>query len=170
MKAHTIAESLILPACQAMVKTMFGDEAEEEIKKIPLSDNTISRRISDMSEDIEANVIEKLKCSQFALQVDESTDISGKAQLLSLIFRIFDGMIIEQFCCCKEQPETTKGQDVFETLTSYLGSWNLSWEMCVGICNDGAPAMIGSLKGFVSFVNKGIQVSSPPIVFYIVRP
>ena len=44
MKAHTIAESLILPACQAIVKTMFGDEAEKEIKKIPLSDNTISRR------------------------------------------------------------------------------------------------------------------------------
>ena len=85
MKAHTIAESLIIPACQAMVKTMFGDEAEKEIKKIPLSDNTISRRISDMSEDIEANVIEKLKGSQFSLQVDESTDISGKAQLLSFM-------------------------------------------------------------------------------------
>ena len=97
MKAHTIAECLILPACQAIVKTMFGDEAEKEIKIIPLSDNTISRRISDMSEDIEANVIDKLKDSQFALQVDESTDISGKAQLLSFIRIIDDGVIIEQF-------------------------------------------------------------------------
>ena len=101
MKAHTIAESLIFPVCQAMVNTMFGDEAEKEIKKIPLSDNTISRRISDMSEDFEANVIEKLKGSQFALQLDESTDISGKAQLPSFIRLIDDGVIIEQFFVVK---------------------------------------------------------------------
>ena len=56
MKVHTIAESLILPACQAIVKTMYGAEAEKEINVIPLSDHTISRRITDMSDDIEANV------------------------------------------------------------------------------------------------------------------
>ena len=52
MKAHTISESLILPACQAIVKTMFAAEAEEEINKITLSDNTISRRIPDMSDNL----------------------------------------------------------------------------------------------------------------------
>ena len=154
MKAHTIAESLILPACQAIVKTMFGVEAEKEINKIPLSDNTISRRITDMSNDIEANVTEKLKGCESALQADESTDISGKAQLLTFIRFIYDGQITEQFFCCKELPETTKGQDVFETLTSYLGSRDLSWERCVGICTDGAPSMTGSLKGFVSLVKQ----------------
>ena len=122
MKAHTIAESLILPACQAIVQTMFGAEAEKEINKIPLSDNTISRRITDMSDEIEANVTEKLKDCEFALQADESSNISGKAQLLTFIRFIYDGQITEQFFCCKELPETTKRQDVFET--SYLRSRN----------------------------------------------
>ena len=62
-----------------------------------------------MSEDIEANVIDKLKGSQFALQVDECTDISGKAQLLSFIRLIDDGVIIEQFfvvkSCLKQQKD-----------------------------------------------------------------
>ena len=52
-KPHTEAESLILPACCAIVKTMFGSEYEKEIKKIPLSNNTICRRICDMSANIE---------------------------------------------------------------------------------------------------------------------
>ena len=49
MKSHTTAESAILPACQEMVRIMFGDYAVSEVNKIPLSDNTISRRIQDMS-------------------------------------------------------------------------------------------------------------------------
>jgi len=47
MKPHTIGEQLILPACREIIKYFL--EAEQEILKIPLSDNTISRRINDMS-------------------------------------------------------------------------------------------------------------------------
>ena len=73
-----------------------------------------------MSDDIGASVTERLKDCEFALQADESTDISGKAPLLTFIRFIYDGQITKQFFCCKELPETTKGQDVFETLSSYL--------------------------------------------------
>ncbi|XP_022162439.1 zinc finger BED domain-containing protein 5-like [Myzus persicae] len=65
---------------------MLGVESEKEIIKIPLSDSTISRRIINISEDIEEQVIEVIKSGElFALQVDESTDISGKAQLMAFI-------------------------------------------------------------------------------------
>ena len=117
MKSHTIAESVILPACQQIVRIMFGEEAVSELSKIPLSDNTISRRIHDMSENIERNIKSKiLKHKLFALQVDESTDITGKAQLLVFIRFIDDESIVEDFLCCKELPETTKGQDIFDVI------------------------------------------------------
>lgn len=61
MKPHTIAESLILPACRAIVRTMFGDEAEQEITKILLSDDIIRRIIIEMSSNIEENASNKLK-------------------------------------------------------------------------------------------------------------
>ncbi|CAI9721398.1 Hypothetical predicted protein [Octopus vulgaris] len=111
MKSHTIAETVILPACQEIVRIMFGEDAVSELNKIPLSDNIISRRIQDISGDIECNIKSKiLKHKLFALQVDESTDI-----------------------------------------TEYCG---LNWKDCVGICTDGAPAMIGCLKGFVPIAQK----------------
>lgn len=34
MKPHTEAEKVILPSCIATVKTMFGSDAENEVKKI----------------------------------------------------------------------------------------------------------------------------------------
>jgi hypothetical protein len=86
IKPHTIGEQLILLACHEIVKIFFGIEDEQEILKISLSNITISRRINDMSEDIEQQVLNKLRNSHiFVLQVDESIDISRKAQLLVFV-------------------------------------------------------------------------------------
>ena len=118
--------------------------------KIPVSDNTISRRIEDMSENIECNIKSKiLKHELFTLQVDESTDITGKAQLLAFVCFIDHEGIAKDFLCCKELPGTTKGQDIFDVLNAYLEYCELNWKNYVGICTDGAPAMTGCFKGFV---------------------
>jgi len=153
-KSYVLAESAILPACQKMVKGMFGDKAEQEISKIPLSNNTIQRRIIDLSDNIEQNVMTKLNNCQFATQIDESTDISNHAQLIAFVRFIDEGVIINQFLCCKNLPSTTKGQDVFDILTTHLKKHGVSLDSCVGICTDGTPSMVGSVKGFVSLVQK----------------
>jgi hypothetical protein len=151
MKSHTIAQSLIASACKIIVRTMAGKRAESEIDKVPVSDNSISGRMDDMSYDVGDVLSEILKNPNFALQVDESTDMTNKAQLL--VFIRFDTI------CCKEPPETTKGQDIFNILSSYLESCGLSWNQCVGICTDGARSMIRSVKGFVTLIKgKGCDV------------
>ena len=43
MKAHTLGESLILPACKKIVKRMLGNEAAKEISKVPLSNDTVHK-------------------------------------------------------------------------------------------------------------------------------
>jgi hypothetical protein len=103
MQPHTIAETLILPACKQIVKSVLGEAAEREISNVPLSDDTISRRIEDMSSDIQKQVAEKIydgkKCS---LQLDESTDIIQKYQLLSYIRFLCGDSVVEQFLSCTE--------------------------------------------------------------------
>jgi hypothetical protein len=69
---------------------------------------------------------------------------------------------MENFCCCKELPETTKGQDIFNILSSYLESCGLSWSRCVGICTGGGSSMIGSIKGFVTLVKEKTLMSERP--------
>ena len=154
MKSHTIAESLIMPACKIIVRTMLGEEAECEVSKVPVSNNTISRRVDDLSNNISGILSEILQNNNFALQVDETTDITGKAQLLAFARFENEGEIIENFLRCKELPETAKGHDIFNILSFYLESYNLSWNQCVKICTDGAPSMIGSVQGFVSRVKE----------------
>ena len=74
-----------------------------------------------MSVDIQDTVISLVQQSKmFTIQVDESTDISGKAKGITFIPFVNNGNISEQFFCCKELKERTTGQDILDTLTKYL--------------------------------------------------
>ncbi|KAL4083781.1 hypothetical protein QTP88_029097 [Uroleucon formosanum] len=111
MKSHTTTESTILPACYEIVKILFGEDFEKEVRKIPLSNNTVQRRIEYMSKDVEFHVNEKLKAAElFTLQLDESTDVTGKPQVMTFLRFICDNELIEQFLFCKDLPETTKNK------------------------------------------------------------
>ena len=80
---RTIAKSLVAPSCRETVRSMISENAAKEIQKIPLSDNTVSRRTNDMAADILEQLRDKLLESKlFSIQSDESTDIKGKCQLL----------------------------------------------------------------------------------------
>ncbi|GFT14301.1 SCAN domain-containing protein 3 [Trichonephila clavipes] len=68
-KTQTIEENLIKPSISAFLKTVL----EKDIKAMPLSKNTVSRRIDETGEDIEKQLVEKLKTRKFSVQMDEPT-------------------------------------------------------------------------------------------------
>lgn len=53
-KPHTIGEQLILPAVEEVLKTVLHKSPFDVLKRIPLSNNTVQRRIDEMSSDIES--------------------------------------------------------------------------------------------------------------------
>ena len=136
---------------------MIGPNALKDVAKLPLSDNTIARRIEDMSVDIENNILEKVRISvRFALQVDESTDISGHAQLLANVRFIEGDAIREKFLFCKRLPVNTKGEEIFRVTSDYFKK-RLEWKNCTSICTDGAAAMVERYKGIVSRIREKQQ-------------
>uniref|UniRef100_A0A671QJ58 Uncharacterized protein n=1 Tax=Sinocyclocheilus anshuiensis TaxID=1608454 RepID=A0A671QJ58_9TELE len=93
---------LIVPAAAILAETMLDKKAAKAIKTVPLSNDTVCRRIDDMAEDIIAQVVGNLKrTTSFALQLDESTDISGESQLVAFVRYKDTDDISEHILFCK---------------------------------------------------------------------
>ena len=76
-------EDLIIPSAADMAGTMLGEKAQKTIQTMPSSNNTVSQRISDMAGDVLKQLLLCIQASElYALQLDESTDMAGLAQVL----------------------------------------------------------------------------------------
>ena len=90
-QSHTIAESVILSAALDMVRTVLGEKKASTLRTIPLSNDTVQRRIADKSIDLMEQVVERINNRRtFTIQLDESTDISSEAKVLTYVRYIFN--------------------------------------------------------------------------------
>ena len=147
-KPHNIGEELIKPILIDVVSLLCGENAADKMKKVPLSDNTVKRRIDDMATECEDQLIAALKESKFAIQLDESTTITNEALLL-LCVRYIERQEVKQellFSCNLDT--TTKGEDIFSKVDDYFRMKGLSYDNLVACCSDGAAAMMGKNRGF----------------------
>ncbi|XP_071747458.1 SCAN domain-containing protein 3-like [Lepeophtheirus salmonis] len=98
-----------------------------------LSNNTVTRRMDEMGEDIETQLVEKLKSGNLSLQMDEST--------------LRDSKFAEEMQFSKSLETTTIAADIYGKLTNYLIVNNIPMENIISCAADGAPTMIGKKIG-----------------------
>ncbi|XP_066473215.1 uncharacterized protein [Tiliqua scincoides] len=151
-KPHTIAEELILPAAVDMVTSMLGEEAGKQLLKVPLSNNTISRRIDDMAEDINDQLICSLKGKEFALQLGEATTNHKDTYLICYVRFVNEKKIVEDLLFCKEMKGGTTDEDMFEVLDDFMVQNQIDWEKCVGVCTDEGRSMAGCYQGLQALI------------------
>ena len=160
-KPHTIGENLILPCCKDIVRIMVNEEAEKKLSRISLSNDTVKRRITAISDDIKNQVIGELRGAHlFSLRLDDSTDVAHCSQLLVFVRYVKDGDFKDEFLFCEPLSSTTKGEDIFLQVSRFLEREGLSWSNVAGCTTDGAPSMLGCHSGFrakTQQVNPSIQ-------------
>ncbi|XP_076348017.1 protein FAM200C-like [Tachypleus tridentatus] len=106
-----------------------------------------------MNEDILLQVVTAVKSSPvYSLQLDESTDVASCSQLIVYIHYRDREVMKEGYLFSEPVATTTRGEDIFKILETFLLKHGLSWEALVGLCTNGAPSMIGCKSGFKAFV------------------
>ncbi|MBN3316816.1 SCND3 protein, partial [Atractosteus spatula] len=126
-KLHTISEELCLPLPKDLTRIMCGEKAAKQLDLLPLLNDTVTRRIIYMADDVcmAFTLIERVKMSKcFSLQLGESVDVVDLANLLVYIRYEFEGMPHEDFLFCTLLPTRTTGEHI-----------------SASECTDGARAM-----------------------------
>ncbi|KAJ4930070.1 hypothetical protein JOQ06_019084 [Pogonophryne albipinna] len=160
MKPYTDGEMVkdcILLACS----TLFPEKKhlEREAKKIQLSDSTVARRASDISENIAHTLKDKLSSAEFvSLAMDESLDINDTPQLLIFIRAInskFD--ITEELLDMVSLENGTTGIEIKNAVLETLEKFNIGPEKITAFTTDGAPAMLGKRNGAVALLKETLK-------------
>ena len=100
--------------------------------------------------DIESNILEKIGiCRKLALQFDESTNINGHAQLFAKVRFVDEDVIKKYFFLLQKIAQNTTAEEIFCVVFDYI-----EWKNCINVCTDGAAAMVGRYKGFVSRIRE----------------
>ena len=83
-----------------MAKELLVKAALVKLKEIPLSNDTMTKRAELIALDLEEQLCEKIRLSPwFRIQIEESTDVTNRAQLIENV-RFLDGEmedIVEDF-------------------------------------------------------------------------
>ncbi|KAJ8019024.1 Protein ZBED8 [Holothuria leucospilota] len=160
-KPHSIGEQLIKPAVGVVLKTVMGKDPNPVLSSIALSNDSVARRIDEMSTDVEDKLCSELRNTYFAIQLDESTLQDSEALLLCYVRFIHDHEMVEEMFARSLQTDT-KGSSIFQLLKKYFNDKNIPMENILACATDGAPAMVGRHCGFIALLKNKV-----PSVFAI---
>ena len=125
-KPQTIGKELIKPCLIEATTLVQRKEKANKLEEISLFNDTVKKRISEMSQDILLQVVEEIRSSSiFSLQLDKSTDVSSCAHLLVYARYIFENNIKEQYLFSEPLSTICKGEDVFRVVKVFLNLTHL---------------------------------------------
>lgn len=133
------------------------EEIFRKLKQLPLSAQTVQRRILSMSNDIHIQQLNDVQsATAISISADESCDIIDTAQVALFVRYISTLGPKEELFGIIALKGQTRGEDLAEAVKEFLQKNNVNMEKIVSIATDGARSMTGSRQGFVSRISKEI--------------
>ncbi|XP_037367457.1 SCAN domain-containing protein 3-like [Talpa occidentalis] len=153
---YTIAETLVKDCIKEVCLEMLGESAAKKVAQVPLSNDTIARRIQELANDMEDQLIEQIKQAKyFSLQFDECRDIANMIVLLVYVRFEHDDDIKEEFFFSASLPTNTTNSELYEAVKNYIvNKCGLEFKFCVGVCSDGAASMTGKHSEVVTQIKE----------------
>ena len=155
-KPHTIGEELILPADKEVIKTVLHKSPEQAIKSIPLSDNSVQRRVDKMAENVEETLSKMLMTIEFSLQLDESTLPGNESLLLAYVRFIKGGSLCQELLFARLLETDTKRESVYRAVEDYFQKKSIPLTNIISCATDGTLSMVGCHRGFLSYLKKAV--------------
>ena len=91
LELRRVGEELILPTAKDICQELLGEAAVQKVARVPLSASTITRRIDEIAEGIEAQLSELNESRWYAIEADKSMNVDNKATVLFLRNLFFRG-------------------------------------------------------------------------------
>ena len=153
--AHTVAENVIKPSFEIFMKTMLQQDSVNVLKALPLSNDSIRRRIDEMSSDVESHLVEKSKTNKVSIQLDESTVSDNRAILMAYArFINYSCKLCKEMLFAKLLETDTTGLSIFEARKSWFDENQIPFGNLVSCATDCAPSMFGMQNGFIPHIKE----------------
>lgn len=155
-RAYT--DGAFIKECVTKSVELLCPERRQQFEAIPLSRNTVMRRIKEMATDVTRQLADAAhEFIRFSLALDEATDVTGTPHVAIFIRGVSEKRITEElldFCPLKE---STTGEDILSCAKEAVEKIGLNWEKLVSVTTDGAPSMTGKYNGFVGPLRTGLK-------------
>ncbi|GBL72810.1 Zinc finger MYM-type protein 6 [Araneus ventricosus] len=121
---------------------------------VPLSNDTVARRIGDIIEDVQHQLFEKLRDKFLSIQLDEAMHSNKDAHLIAYV-RFCDGMsAVEEQLFCKPIELKATTLALFTILNDFINKEKIEWKNCVGMGTDGVSSMSGRFQSIRALVKQ----------------
>ena len=121
-KEYIIGEKMIIDILKETAKLVFNIEDVSIIDKIPLSNDTVKRRLDFINFYLKKILISELKNTntKIYLQLDETTDVANMCQVICFVRYFYNGHIKESLLFIKELKSRSRGIDIFNLLKKFF--------------------------------------------------
>ena len=156
-QSHCIGERLLMPVVHEVLKTILRHQAPDQIiKRIPLSNDSVRRRMDEMASNVEEQLCEIVKSRPFSLQIDESTLPGNEALLLCYVRFIRDERICEELLFARTVLTNKTGEAIFRVVESFFNEKGIPLTNILTCATDGEPTMVGRHKGFLAYLKEAV--------------